>query len=408
MRRLSVRSRIALGSTTVAALLLLVALLIVQAQVARILADADASLARNDLVSFEQDITAHPGEPVDDPGTGVLVYVRDPDGIAQVDTLPHELHEVVEHHPAEDRQFTTTDDDGRTFVVVGMTVPSPDGEWALWAARSTSASELALAGLDRILLIGGLALLAGFAAASWIIATLALKPVEAARTRERQMVSDAAHELRTPLAALRTQLELAHEDFGDADALAAQVRAAEGSVQRLSALASNLLELSRLEAATASAIRSPVTALVDEFTGSVDRARVLALPRSVAVEFDVQIHDDRAMFRIDAQAFGRLVDNLLSNALAAVSGGGTVIANLVESGSDLRLTVDDNGPGMPDEFLPIAFERFTRPDSSRTTATGGSGLGLALVQAIAVEAGGRATAVNLDPGLRVTVVLPKM
>lgn len=72
------------------------------------------------------------------------------------------------------------------------------------------------------------------------------------------------------------------------------------------------------------------------------------------------------------------------------------------------LTIDDNGPGMPDDFLPVAFERFTRADASRGSATGGSGLGLALVRAIAVDAGGTVTAENLTPGLRVTVTLPQM
>ncbi len=450
MSRLSIRARITLGSLIVAAILLTGALVVVRAQMANILADADATLAQNDLSSFETDITAHPDESVDDPGTGVLVLVRDPSGDPQVNTLPHDVFEFVSHRDATDVEFTATDDEGRTYVIVGRAVTTVDGTWSLWAARSTSASELALEGLDHVLLIGGGVLLVGLGLASWILATVALRPVTAMRrraeqlseddahgelpvgtaqdelaelaktlnhflervhassAREKQMVSDAAHELRTPLAALKTQLELAHGDFGDADALARQVRSAEASVDRLSSLASNLLELSRLESHDGPGRASSASTLVDEFTGSIDRGRALALGKEVTVDFELSVSDESARYAIDAQAFGRLTDNLLANAIAAVDAGGTVTAEITQSSDALTLTVSDDGPGMPTDFLPIAFERFTRPDASRTSSTGGSGLGLALVSALARDAGGEATARNTRPGLRVTVRLPKM
>lgn len=405
---MSVRSRITLGSLGVAAVLLILALAIVRVQVATILSSADTSLARSDLTSFATDVTEHPDETVDDPGTGVLAYVRDPSGAVQVNTLPHDVVELIEGKPATDEQYATTDDEDRTFVVVGRAIPTSTGTWSMWSARSTSSSELALEGLDRILAIGGLVLLGGFGAASWFIATLALRPVDAARAREKQMVSDAAHELRTPLAALTTQLELAHGDFGDAAALARQVVSAEASVDRLSSLASNLLELSRIESNVSATAASLAGALAEEFTGSVDRARMLALDESVTVDFDLDLRDDGAAYRIGTQAFGRLTDNLLTNAIAAVRRDGAVVGRLSQTETDLRLIVSDDGPGMPEGFIPRAFERFSRPDASRATSTGGSGLGLALVLALAKEAGGDAVLENTHPGLRVTVVLPKM
>lgn len=448
--RLSIRAKITLGSILVAAALLAVALLVVRGQVAATVTDADSTLARSDLLSFEKDIAADPSEGVDDPGTGVLVYVRSPDGRVQVDTLPHDILELVANRSASNEQYTTTDDEGRTFVVVGRSVSTIDGDWALWSARSTSSSQLALEGLDRVLLGGGLVLLIGFGAASWLLATAALRPVtamrrraeqlgegdpdgqlpvgaardelaalattlngflarvQASRTREKQMVSDAAHELRTPLAVLKTQLELAQGDAGNAQALAAHVRAAGASVDRLASLAANLLELSRLESQEAPPRSTTAGHLVNEFTGSIDRARVIAVRSDVTVDFAVEVAHDDDLYAIDAQAFGRLSDNLLSNAIAALHAGGTVAASLRQSGRELILTVIDNGPGMPEEFLPVAFERFTRPDASRTASTGGSGLGLAVVRALAVDADGSATLANLSPGLRVTVTLPKM
>ncbi|MBL0885107.1 HAMP domain-containing histidine kinase [Myceligenerans sp. I2] len=446
--RLSVRARITLGSSVVAAALLGVALVVVHLRVGAVLTHADVSLARSDLTPFAAEIATHQDEIQDDPGTGVLVSVRSPAGQLEVNTLPHDVAREVEHHDATDGNFTMTDDEDRSYVVVGRVVTTGDGGWTLWAARSTAASKLALEGLDRLLLVGSLLLLLCFAVASWVLTSVALRPVTAMRRRaealggagdgtlpvgpaqdelaalattlntflarvratadrEKRMVSDTAHELRTPLAALKTQLELAHRDFGDAAALAAQVRAAEVSVERLASLASNLLELSRLESRDAVG-SSTAGDLVEEFTGSIDRARMLGLAKSADITFEVHVENRSASYRLDAQALGRVADNLLANAVRAIDDGGAVRAALTQAPDSLTLTVQDDGPGMPPDFVQHAFERFSRPDESRTAASGGSGLGLALVQAVADAAGGQARARNTHPGLEVTVSVPKV
>lgn len=445
---LSIRARITLGSVAAVAILLVLALLVVRGSVEQILTDADRSLATSDLVPFIADITANPDEKVDDPGTGVLIYVRDPSGDVQVNTLPRDVQKAIDHREPASETFVYRDDDERSFVVAGDVVSTASGTWTVWSARSAAASELALHGLGRVLLVAGIALLAGFAIASWILASVALKPVNllrrkaeefsidseatlpvgpandeisalaetlnaflastrASTEREKQMVSDAAHELRTPLAALKTQLELAHADFGNAAALAAQVSSAEASVDRLTSLASNLLELNRLETDPSEA-QTPAGILVDELMGSIDRARLLGMVKSARVEFAVDVADEKTSYAVGAQPFGRLVDNLLSNAVAAIATDGEVVATLHQDATRLRLEVHDSGPGMPDGFIPLAFDRFSRPDDSRTESTGGSGLGLALVHAIAVAAHGTAALENTETGLRVTVTLPKM
>jgi signal transduction histidine kinase len=445
---LSIRARITLGSVAAVAILLVIALLVVRGSVEQILTDADRTLATSDLVPIVSDITAHPDAEIDDPGTGVLVFVRDPSGDVQVNTLPRDVQKTVDRRDPATETFVFQDDEERSFVIAGDTVTTASGTWTVWSARSTAASELALRGLSRVLVIAGIVLLAGFALASWVLASVALRPVNrmrrkaeefstdaeatlpvgaardeisalaetlnaflastrASAEREKQMVSDAAHELRTPLAALKTQLELAHADFGNAAALAAQVTSAEASVNRLTSLASNLLELSRLET-DASAAESSAGALVDEFTGSIDRARLLGMSKSARVEFAITVAEEGVSYPVDTQAFGRLVDNLLSNALAAIDSEGEIVATLHQDPHRLRVQVQDTGPGMPVNFIPLAFDRFSRPDDSRTATTGGSGLGLALVHAIAVAAHGTAAIENTETGLLVTVTLPKM
>ena len=442
------RARITIGSLVVAALLVTVALLVVREQVGSILSDADVALAQGDLTSFENDIAASPTAEVDNPGTGVLVYVRGPDSAVQVDTLPHDIIAVVGNRRATTEQFPFTDDEGRDFIVVGREVKTSAGTWALWSARSTSSSELALEGLDRILVIGGIVLLLGFGAASWALATIALRPVARMRkradalgttldgelpvgdaqdelaalattlnemlarlrsssAREKQMISDAAHELRTPLASLTTQLELAHDDAGDALALSEHLRGAETSVARLAALATNLLELNRFDTDGRDPASSTGEQLTTELMGAIDRARMLALSRSIDVGFDV-VGDSDHSYRVDPTSFARVLDNLLVNAINAVPDEGGVTLIFEQDAVGLRLIVTDNGPGMPEEFLPKAFERFSRPDVSRSGSSGGSGLGLALVRAIIVDAGGEVLLRNLGPGFEVEVQLPKM
>jgi signal transduction histidine kinase len=142
--------------------------------------------------------------------------------------------------------------------------------------------------------------------------------------------------------------------------------------------------------------------------GSVDRARMLALEKRVDVAFSTNDLDDRAEYSIDPSAFARLLDNLLANAVNAVGETGSVELSLQDLGGALEIAVRDDGPGVPEEFLPKAFDRFSRPDESRTESSGGSGLGLALVRVIAETAGGTAQLSNHETGAVAVVVLPKM
>lgn len=448
-RSLSIRGRLTLGSSAVAIIVIVIAVIAIRYTAAATLHASDVSLATTDLASFERDLDDNDGEHIDAPGAGILILIRSPAGVTVASSLPDEVQATVEKRRPTNGTFTASED-GSPYVVVSRTVRTGNGTWGLWAARSTASSRLVLAGFDADLAVGGVLALLVFVAASWLLSTFALRPVTAMRRRaqrlrgtgeddrlpvgsakdelaalavtlndfldrvhdgtlrERRMVSDAAHELRTPLAALRTQLELAHDDFGDADALEREIRGAEVSVARLTALANGLLELSRLEGDDAEPGYSSAVQLVDESMGSVDRARMLALGKRVEVSFATDDVDGTALYAVEADAFARMLDNLLSNAVHAVSESGTVELAIRDVEDALEIEVTDNGPGVPTGFLPKAFDRFSRPDESRSSASGGSGLGLALVRAIAESAGGTAQLGNGDRGAVATIRLPKM
>jgi two-component system, OmpR family, sensor kinase len=448
-RSLSIRTRITLGSAAVAVVVVGIAIAGIRINAESTLHSADVTLATTDLASFQKDLSENGGTHVDTPGAGILVLIRNPQGQVEVNTLPDEVTRAVESKKPSDDTFSAAED-GSPYVVVARTLSTKDGTWGLWAARSTASSRLALAKFDAALLVGGLIALVAFAGASWLLATFALRPVTAMRRRaqtlsgasenerlpvgsagdelsalattlndflervhngtlrERRMVSDAAHELRTPLAALRTQLELAHDDFGDADALEKEIIGAENSVARLTALANGLLELSRLEGETATPGHATTSELLDETMGSVDRARMLALAKHVDVAFVADDLDDAASYSVEPSAFAQVLDNLLSNAVNAVGDSGSVEVSLKGNADELEVVVRDDGPGVPQGFLPKAFDRFSRPDESRTASRGGSGLGLALVRAIVESAGGTAQLANGSTGAVATARFPKM
>ncbi|MBC7723969.1 MAG: HAMP domain-containing histidine kinase [Burkholderiaceae bacterium] len=435
VRSWSIRVRITVGSVLIAAVLLVLAAGAIHLQIRSITERSDESLATSDLTPIEADIRSNPTETPDIPASGVLVVILGPQGTAPVETVPRGIHEAIERRRGADSTFQVGTQDAN-YVVVTRTVATDAGDWHLAAARSTAASDLTVAAIDRSLVIGLVFVLAAFAVAAWLLATAALRPVARMRAnaerlgagdgggelpvgtaddelsalartlnafiarvrttaaRERQMVSDASHELRTPLAVITTQLELAHGSFGDAAALERELRAAEVSLARLSRLATTLLQLSQLEAleATGGAGRGESAAsseLVTELMLAVDRARSLAAPDDISVEFEVGALWEGEVYPIAATSFGRILDNLVMNSINACDPGGQVSVDVRQSDGELRVVVTDSGTGIPEEFLPLAFDRFSRPDSSRARSSGGSGLGLALVRALVDRAGGR-------------------
>jgi signal transduction histidine kinase len=130
-----------------------------------------------------------------------------------------------------------------------------------------------------------------------------------------------------------------------------------------------------------------------------------AAAREARIEVDVP---PGLLAEIDAGRLRQAVDNLVSNALRHAPPGSEVRLAAREVRGMLVIEVSDRGPGFPPEFLPHAFERFRRADTGRTREQGGSGLGLAVVRAIALAHGGEAVASNRETGgALVRIVIPQ-
>jgi two-component system, OmpR family, sensor kinase len=217
-----------------------------------------------------------------------------------------------------------------------------------------------------------------------------LERLQAALVRERSFVSDASHELRTPLAILRTELELALRGRSTRQELEDAVRSAAEETERLNRLADDLLVIARSDQGRLPVRPAELDAReVLEEVAHRFSARARAEARPVRAEHDGGLRLDADPARLE-QALANMVDNALRH------GRGEVVLSAARRNGNVELHVRDHGPGFPAEFLPAAFERFSRADEARSR--GGTGLGLAITSAVAIAHGGSAHATNCEDG----------
>ncbi len=231
-----------------------------------------------------------------------------------------------------------------------------------------------------------------------------LARLQGALARQRALVADASHELRTPFAVLRGELELASRPGRSREDLAAAVQQAAEEAARLARITDQLLFLARSDEDRVPARPSP-TRLAGLLAASVQHAAGRARAAGVSCEVDVP---PGLSAEVDADRIREAVDNLIDNALRFAPPGTAIEVAAAPDGPDVLIEVRDRGPGFPPSFLPHAFERFARPDSGRARSDGGAGLGLAIVSAIARAHGGQASAANRPGGgAVVTLRLPR-
>jgi heavy metal sensor kinase len=224
--------------------------------------------------------------------------------------------------------------------------------------------------------------------------------LQQALARQRAFAADAAHELRTPLAILGVELELAGRPTRTREELVSAVAAAADETERLTRLAEDLLLLASNDDGRP-ALRREVTSLAAVLGESVSTATPRADARNVRLEVDSPAG---VVALVDAARLRQALDNLVENALRFAPQGTAVELVARRTGDRVVIEVSDSGPGFPATFLPHAFERFRRADQSRARQDGGTGLGLAIVSSIAEAHGGRAGAKN-RPGGGATVWL---
>jgi len=229
----------------------------------------------------------------------------------------------------------------------------------------------------------------------------ALHARQESETQVRQFVADASHELRTPLASIRGYAELTRRE---SEPVPPTVTHAIGRVEsealRMQVLVEDLLLLARLDAGRPLE-REPVdlsllavNAVSDAHAAAPDHAWELDLP-----EDPVEVPGDEARLH-------QILANLLANARTHTPAGTRVVTRVRPEGSLVRISVTDDGPGVPDALQSTVFERFTRGDDARTRNGGSTGLGLSIVAAVGQAHGGRVEVSSRPGDTTFSVLLP--
>lgn len=203
----------------------------------------------------------------------------------------------------------------------------------------------------------------------------------------RDLIAWVGHDLRTPLASIRAILEALGDGMvEDPETSTRYIQTAQRDIRSLSALIDDLFEMAKLDAGgfTLEKVTLPIGDLISDTMESFSelaRQRGVTLTGSVAPQTGV--------VNADVQKLGRVLANLISNALRYTPAGGTVSVNAKAVGNSIHVEVSDTGAGIPPNDLPRIFEQFYRGDRARSRATGGgAGLGLAITKRIVEAHGG--------------------
>jgi heavy metal sensor kinase len=213
-----------------------------------------------------------------------------------------------------------------------------------------------------------------------------LATLERAFTSQREFVTNAAHELKTPIAVLKSTLQLALQRPRTADEYQHELRRALEDVARLENLTHSMLRLARAEQLQSGQRTDLQTVdLAASCESCAERWRPIANAKSVIIEVQ---SDGEPQVKGDPDDLDIIWNNLLDNAIRYSPTGGKVRMSIARKNGSAHIEVEDQGPGIREQDLQRIFDRFHRSDASRSRETGGYGLGLAISKAMVEAYGG--------------------
>ncbi|MCL4391760.1 HAMP domain-containing histidine kinase [Patescibacteria group bacterium] len=239
----------------------------------------------------------------------------------------------------------------------------------------------------------------------FFVTSITLRPIKKATNRERRFIADAAHELRTPLAVMKTEMEVTLRGQPEISSpVKKTVQSAIEEINGLTALANNLLEMIKGGGAKVNAARFSVT---ESSLGVVKK--LLPLARAKHIALAVNENADNEIFVMgDAISFERALSNIIHNAIQYTPNGGSVAVTLLKEHAVGKVIVKDSGIGIPPEQLSRVFDPFFRVDESHSEREG-AGLGLSITREIIEKCGGAiALESEVGKGTIVTITLPLM
>ena len=295
-------------------------------------------------------------------------------------------------------------------ISLPLSLHDVDGDNVLWGymemGRSWQEFDNYLASLRRTILWTTPIIILLVIGVSWYLAGLAMKPLYLSYRQIQQFTTDAAHELRTPLAAVRATLESLTRmpNFSEAEARDI-LKVIERQNLRLSELVSDLLFLSRLDKQMITGDRH-LLALQDIIADIEEELAALAVQKEVSLISEVQSRTPIEVMGNEEQLY-RAIFNLVANAINYTPTNGHVTVSLDYSNQKALILVKDTGIGIAPEHQSKIFDRFYRVVGDRSRHSGGSGLGLAIAKAIAkAHQGDIKVQSELNKGSTFTIQLP--
>ena len=219
-----------------------------------------------------------------------------------------------------------------------------------------------------------------------------------------QLMFASSHDLRTPLTSVRAMVEaLADGMVDDAATTQRYLRTAKRDIASLSILIDDLFQMAQIDAGGLKLNRAPAS-LSDLISDAIESFSERAKQHGVAVNGSAAADIDVA--NIDAQLIARVITNLVDNAIRHTPSGGSVSVIATRSKGGITVEVRDTGEGLKSEDLAHVFDQFYRGEKSRSRATGGAGLGLAIAKGIIEAHGGKIGVENLERGARFFFTIP--
>lgn len=315
---------------------------------------------------------------------------------------------------SEQQLVTLTDAQGVRYRQISLMLHTQDNQdWGyLQVGRSLQDFDRYVANVKWILLLGLPVVAVLVMLAGWWLAGRAMQPIYQSYQQMQRFSADAAHELRTPLAAIRATVEstLMLPQLSEKEARET-LQVVNRQNQRLGNLVSDLLMLCRMDQQLSQKIRAKVeedgVILNDLVSDVVEELAALALASEIDLSSEILVAQPLQVSG-DVEQLYRLVSNLVINGIQYTPAGGQVTLILREEKNQALIQVQDTGMGIPETETKQIFERFYRVDQARSRHRGGSGLGLAIARAIAqTHQGSISVESEVGKGSTFTIRLPK-
>ncbi len=257
------------------------------------------------------------------------------------------------------------------------------GNILIYAVYDATGELVAINHIWKIVLIAYVVVLVVVAIVALRLSSMVLKPVNDALQKQKDLIANASHELKTPITIIETDLALARNGIEEASESHKWLNGIETQTKRMNSLVKEMLELSKLESnLTMNVDKVAFSDLIESMTLELEAG---CFEKTIALNSDIA---SGVIVYSDEEKLRRLISILLNNAYKYTTDGGSITVKMENKKSQVIVSISNTGEGIPPEKLPHIFERFYKVDESHTGESNSFGLGLAIAKSLIDSLGG--------------------